>query len=142
MPNESFKHRLAEILGEKGNPTPRTLDEIAEMSGYSRATVHKWLKELESLGVVEKKPVIKGRGRPTTVYYPSSTTLATEKTRGNEHSASPPEVFPVHFERLRHVCIHSRYGYCKETVQECHPSTCPLIQKKAEPPNREQAGEK
>jgi len=54
MPHESFKQLLGEILSEKGNSTPKTLDEIVEMSGYSRATVHKWLKELESLGMVEK----------------------------------------------------------------------------------------
>jgi DNA-binding IclR family transcriptional regulator len=44
--HESFKNRLNEILGEKRNPKPRTLLEIVKMSGYSRATVHKWLKEL------------------------------------------------------------------------------------------------
>jgi len=142
MPHESFKQLLGEILSEKGNSTPKTLDEIVEMSGYSRATVHKWLKELESLGMVEKKPVIKGRGRPTTIYYLGSTTLATDKTGGSENSASTPGVFPVHFEKLQHVCIHSRYGHCKETAQECRPDTCPLIQKKAEPPHREQAGKK
>jgi DNA-binding transcriptional ArsR family regulator len=132
MLNESFKHRLSEIFGEKRNPTPRTLVEIVEMSGYSRATVHKWLKELESEGAVEKKTVVKGLGRPTMVYYPGSAILVTDKTGGIEHSASTLGVFPVHFERLQHACIHSRYGYCKETVQECHPDTCYLIRKKAE----------
>jgi hypothetical protein len=141
MLNESFKNRLNEILGEKRNPKPRTLLEIVKLSGYSRATVHKWLKELESDGAIEKKSVIKGRGRPTTVYYPSSA-IFTDKTEYSENSVSTPGVFSVHFDRLQHVCIHSRYGYCKETVQECHPDTCPLVRRKAESSHRERADKK
>jgi len=142
MHTESFKHRLSEILGKKENPMPRTLDEIAKMTGYSRATVHKWLKELEPDGAIEKKSVIKGRGRPTMVYYPGSTISATDKEDDSKHSVSTSRVFSVNFERLQHVCIHSRYGYCKETIQECNPDICPLLHKKTEPSHKEQEGEK
>ncbi|PIU14900.1 MAG: hypothetical protein COT21_00310 [Hadesarchaea archaeon CG08_land_8_20_14_0_20_51_8] len=141
MLNESFKHRLSDFLGKQRNPTPRTLREIVKLSGYSRATVHKWLKELESDGVIEKKSVKKGRGRPTAVYYPSSA-IFTDRTEYSEHSVSTPGIFPVHFDKPQHVCIHSRYGYYKETVQECHPDTCPLIRRKAESPHRERADKK
>jgi hypothetical protein len=142
MVDESFRRRLGEILGKKENPTPRTLSEIVKMSGYSRATIYKWMKELESKGEVEKRSVIKGRGRPIVVYHPGAAISAAEKMSRSENSTSMLGVFPVHFERLQHVCIHSRYGYCKETVQECHPDMCPLIQKKAELPHRKRADRK
>ena len=60
MSEEYFKRKFGEILGEGGKPTPKTLVEIVESSGHSRATVLKWLERLESSGLVTRKPLIKG----------------------------------------------------------------------------------
>jgi len=97
-------------------PTPKSLAEIVEESGHCRATVFKWLRRLESLGLVRKEPVINGRGRPRYFYHPTPKLL---NSNGGNLIALP-------FEELRRACRYHESGFCKLGGQECGASTCDL----------------
>jgi predicted transcriptional regulator len=119
MSEEYFKRKFGEILGEGGKPTPKTLTEIVDKSGHSRATVLKWLKKLESSGLITRKPLIKGRGRPKFEYHPAPTLLVS--------AGGPVDLVSVSFAELQQVCNHQKSEFCEKAVQKCQRSSCPLI---------------
>lgn len=119
MSEEYFKHKFGEILGGVENPTPRTLAEIVERSGHSRATVLKWLGRLESEGLITRKLLIRGRGRPKFVYYPTQALLTP--------ASGLAELVSVPFAELRKACKYQKSGFCKKAVQKCQLDDCPLV---------------
>lgn len=119
MSEEHFRRKLGEILSEGGKPTPRTLAEIVERSGHSRATVLKWLEKLLSSGLITRKPLIEGRGRPKFAYYPAPGLLVP--------AGGPVDLVSVSFAELQKVCEHQKSGFCKKAVQKCQRSSCPLV---------------
>jgi len=119
MSEEYFKRRFGEILGEGGEPTPKTLAEIVKESGHSRATVLKWLRKLESSGLIRRKPLIEGRGRPKFVYYPAPGLLIP--------AGGPADLVSASFAELRKACRHQKSGFCKRAAQRCQRSSCPLV---------------
>ena len=116
---EYFKREFGEILGEGGKPTPKTLAEIVESSGHSRATVLKWLERLESSGLVTRKPLIRGRGRPKFEYHPTPSLLVM--------AGRSIDFVLVSFAEFQKVCEHQKSGFCKKAVQKCQRSICPLV---------------
>jgi len=116
-----FRRRFGEILSESGKPVPRTLAEIVGRSGHSRATVLKWLGKLESSGLIVRKPLIKGRGRPKFVYYPTLDLLT--------QAGGPADLVLVSFAELQRACEYQKSGFCRKAVQKCQPSGCPLVRR-------------
>ena len=119
MSEEYFKRKFGEILGEGGKPTPKTLAEIVEKSGHSRATVLKWLEKLESSSLIARKPLIEGRGRPKFVYHPAPSLLVS--------ASRPVDLVSISFAELQKVCEYQKSGFCKKAVQRCQRSSCPLV---------------
>jgi predicted transcriptional regulator len=121
MSEEYFRHKFGEILSEGGKPMPRTLSEVVERSGHSRATVLKWLGKLESGGLVARKPLIQGRGRPKFLYHPAPELLVSV--------GRPLDLVSVSFAELQKVCEHQKSGFCKKAVQRCQLTSCPLVKR-------------
>lgn len=97
-----FERRFGEVLTEGGRPAPKTLAEIVKESGHCRATVFKWLKRFESLGLVRREPVVSGRGRPRFLYSP--TTKLLNSNGGN--------FLTLAFQELQRACRHHKSGSC------------------------------
>jgi response regulator of citrate/malate metabolism len=67
--------RIARLLCQGGQPTPRSLAKLVERADLARSTVM-YLKHLESQALVVKEEILQGSvGRPKTLYKPSSKLL-------------------------------------------------------------------
>lgn len=120
MSEKHFRYKFAEILGESGKPTPRTLPEIVKKSEHCRATVIKWLKKFELEGLITKNALVNGRGRPRFLYSPQPALLT---------SARSVEFTPLSFSKLRNVCKHRKSRACQKVMQKCQQIDCPLLRK-------------
>ena len=117
-----FRRRIGSALGEGGRPTPKTLGELVGELGLSRTTVLKWLKILKEQGLLREEPLIVGRGRPRFLYHPTSTLLGSV----NLPEEGLSETLLVDFQTLQRACRHRKGGRCKETLNRCRASICPL----------------
>jgi hypothetical protein len=121
MSEEYFRRKFGEVFGGIENSAPRTLAELVEKSGHARATVIKWLRKFELEGLIERKPIIKGKGRPKFVYYPNpSLFVQFEKTLN---------MISLPFDEFRGVCKYEKSGFCKKEVKKCQLADCPILRK-------------
>ena len=68
--------RIARLLCQGGQPTPRSLAKLVERADLAWSTVMLHLKHLESQALVVKEEILQGSvGRPKTLYKPSSKLL-------------------------------------------------------------------
>jgi predicted ArsR family transcriptional regulator len=73
--------RIARLLCQGGQSTPRSISKLVEKSSLARSTVMAHLKHLEEESLVTKEEIIQGSvGRPKTLYKPTGKLLenATE----------------------------------------------------------------
>jgi predicted ArsR family transcriptional regulator len=105
---------LVEVLGKDGT---LSLGQLIDRSGFARQTVYNHLNHLIAAGIVSKKAVRRGRGRPAILYI-----LSKHPVRGVEWS----DVVSLTFQRLRHVCRFEKGGRCKKTKGMCTAENCPL----------------
>jgi predicted ArsR family transcriptional regulator len=105
---------LVEVLGKDGT---LSLGQLIDRSGFARQTVYNHLNHLIAAGIVSKKAVRRGRGRPAILYI-----LSKHPVRGVEWS----DVVSLTFQRLRHVCRFEKGGRCKKTKGICTAENCPL----------------
>lgn len=103
-----------EVLGKDGT---LSLGQLIDRSGFARQTVYNHLNHLIAAGIVSKKAVRRGRGRPAILYI-----LSKHPVRGVEWS----DVVSLTFQRLRHVCRFEKGGRCKKTKGMCTAENCPL----------------
>ena len=103
-----------EVLGKDGT---LSLGQLIDRSGFARQTVYNHLNHLIAAGIVSKKAVRRGRGRPAILYI-----LSKHPVRGVEWS----DVVSLTFQRLRHVCRFEKGGRCKKTKGICTAENCPL----------------
>jgi predicted ArsR family transcriptional regulator len=108
---------LVEILSSHKKGDGVNLKHLMTASGHARQTVHDHLKHLTASGLVSKKTVKHGRGRPEILYR-----VNRQAFRMSERAV----VVSLAFERLRRVCRLEKGGWCKEVRGECVPGNCPL----------------
>jgi flagellar protein FlaI len=90
-----LKQTMADLLVENGVPAPKEISELTEKLGCSEPTIRKWIKKLESSGFVEKKKAVKGRGRPKTIYHPTSALLNVTQEWAVAPALKPKEPEPA-----------------------------------------------
>jgi len=105
---------LVEVLSRDGT---LSLGQLIDRSGFARQTVYNHLNHLMTAGIVSKKAVKRGRGRPAILY-----SLSKHSVRGVEWS----DVVSLTFQRLRHACRFEKGGWCKETKGMCTAENSPL----------------
>lgn len=64
--------KIAELLCQDGQSTPRSLTKLVEKTGLARSTVMVHLKHLEKDSLLTKEEIIRGKiGRPKALYKPA-----------------------------------------------------------------------
>ena len=122
MSESYFKRRIISALTREGESSPKTLGELVEELEMSRTTVLKWLKTLRGQGLVRGEPLIRGRGRPKLLYHPTQPLMDSVNLPGK----GSLEVLLVSFRRLQKACRYRKGGRCKEALNVCRASICPL----------------
>jgi predicted ArsR family transcriptional regulator len=90
-----------------------------QKTNLSKQTAHNHLKHLIRDGVLTRKAVIQGKGRPTIYYRRTSKPLRQVKG----------EVVSITFNQLKKLCKKRQSDYCQEKNKECDISICPAILK-------------
>jgi predicted ArsR family transcriptional regulator len=68
--------RIAALLCQDGQSSPRSLAKLMEKTGLARSSVMMHLKHLEDQSLVAKEEILQGSvGRPKMLYKPSSELL-------------------------------------------------------------------
>jgi len=110
---------LDEVLLKVLISGPKTLNDLIEETGLSRATVFKHLSHLR--GLVSDEPVLKGeKGRPSLSY----------RLLKPLSSLPTADLVFLPFTRLRRACRFEKGNWCKERKKMCSPQICPLLTKK------------
>lgn len=82
--NAKAKVRLLAAIHRKNG---RSLDEIAELTGHARSTVHNWLRRFQKRSI-EAKDAIKQTGRPAQLTEQQRVKLVKILERGPPHNAN------------------------------------------------------
>ena len=84
MPLDACCRKIAELLSQGGQPSPRSLARLVEKTGLARSTVMAHLKHLEANSLLEKEEILQSRvGRPKILYKPSAKLLEMNKTKSD-----------------------------------------------------------
>jgi predicted ArsR family transcriptional regulator len=76
--------RLADLLCQGGQSSPRSLAKLVEKTGLARSTVLLHLKHLETNSLLAKEEILQGKaGRPKMLYKPASKLLERVKTKSD-----------------------------------------------------------
>ena len=76
--------RIAELLRQNGQSSPRSLVKMVEKTELARSTVMTHLKHLERDSMLAKEEIIQGRvGRPKVLYKPSLKLLESFRTKSD-----------------------------------------------------------
>mgnify|MGYP001058423065 CR=1 FL=1 len=111
--------RVDEVLLKVLNSRPKTINDLIEETGLSRAAVFKHLSHLREL--VSDEPILKGqKGRPRLSY----------RILKPLSSLPTADLVFLPFTRLRHACRFEKGNWCKERKKMCSPQICPLLTKK------------
>ena len=116
----AFDEKL--VLALRGGPLG--LSELVGETGFARQTVHNHLQSLVERGLVVKKTLPGGRGRPKVKYR-----LTPGLPR--DLPTTDLQVVLLLFKKLKTVCRHEKGGRCKQIRNRCDPSLCPLTVKPA-----------
>ena len=73
MPLDTCCRKIAELLYQSGQPSPRTLARLVEKTGFARSTVLSHLQHLQSSLLLDKQEILQGMvGRPKVLYKPAA----------------------------------------------------------------------
>ncbi len=98
----------------------RSLVQLIEETGFSRATIFKHLPHLG--GAVSRELVrAKRRGRPSLLYKLGNVHLNLEA------QSKPLGTVSISFPKLKHACRFEKGGFCKQLMKACAPQTCPIV---------------
>jgi len=118
MVMDTYCEALKKLLVKDGQATPRTFARIIENLPFSRYTLIKHLKEMETKGLVSKSVIARtSRGRPKLLYHPTDLLLKGEAT------------IPIPFSILSENCIHRNGKKCGKIPSPCELQRCPLLDK-------------
>jgi len=123
MSSEFLAQRVASILqGAEG----KTLEEMIRALGVSKVSALKWLKSLESDGLVYRTQLMRAgrRGRPRSLYHP------TKNLKKFMHGSPTGSVVTLDFTTLKSMCRYEKGGMCKALLpklQRCESSHCPYL---------------
>jgi len=114
-PYNSFEIPIARLIQDEGK---LSLKDVIKKTGLSRQTAINNLKTLTEKGFLSRQTLVKGRGRPTILYYRTQKPVNILKF-GNAVTLS--------FQKLKHVCRLEKGGFCKEKKCNCSQDLCPII---------------
>ena len=76
--------RIAELLYQNGQVSPRSLTKLVEKSGMARSSVMAHLKHHEGQTLIAKEEILQGSvGRPKTLYKPTAKLTEMLRTKSN-----------------------------------------------------------
>ena len=76
--------KIAGLLCQKGQSTPRSLAKLVEKTGLARSTVMLHLKHLEKDSLLTKEEILQSKvGRPKMLYRPAAKLLDTIQTKSD-----------------------------------------------------------
>jgi predicted ArsR family transcriptional regulator len=76
--------RVAELLCQDGQSTPRSLAKLVEKTGFARSTVMLHLKHLEKDNFLTKEEILQSKvGRPKMLYKPAAKLLDAVQTKSD-----------------------------------------------------------
>jgi len=114
---------FAALVLERSKVGSITIRELVSVSGLSRQTVQRYLKDFEMAGLVVRSRVVKGRGRPQHRYKPTLKLARAVSTGLGEEL----DKVSISFKSLRRSCKWFKGGFCKKKVKQCTASICPII---------------
>jgi hypothetical protein len=113
---EDLSIPLARLIEEQGK---LSLNILVEKSGLARQTVFSLLKRLVRDEILNREIVIRGRGRPTILFYRTEKPIRMRKL----DTASLP------FGKLKNVCRYQKNQWCQQKDTFCSIDKCPIILK-------------
>ena len=116
--SNSFEIPIARLIQDEGK---LSLKDVIKKTGLSRQTAINNLKTLTKNGYLSRQSLVKGRGRPTILYYRTQKPINILKF-GNAVTLS--------FQKLKHVCRLEKGGFCKQKKCHCSPNICPIVIKR------------
>jgi len=115
---DPYCEAIRKLLVKDGGATPRTLIRMMENLPFSRYTIIKHLKEMETKGLVSRSIIARAsRGRPKLLYHPTDLLL-----KGGD-------VISIPFTTLSENCIHRDGKRCRKAQTLCEIKGCPLLDK-------------
>jgi len=76
--------KIAELLCQEGQSTPRSLAKLVEKTGLARSTVLLHLKHLEKDSLLTKEEILQSKvGRPKMLYRPAAKLLDAVQTKSD-----------------------------------------------------------
>jgi predicted ArsR family transcriptional regulator len=76
--------KIAQLLCQEGQPTPRSLGKLVEKTGLARSTVMLHLKHFEKDSLLTKEEILQSKvGRPKMLYKPAAKLLDTVQTKSD-----------------------------------------------------------
>ena len=77
-------HRIAQLLCQDNQSTPRSLTKLVEKSNLARSTVMLHLKHLEADSLLAKEEILREKvGRPKILYKPTENLLKSLRTKSD-----------------------------------------------------------
>ncbi len=77
-------HRIAQLLCQDSQPTPRNLAKLVEKGALARSTVLLHLRHLQADSLLTKEEILQGKvGRPKVLYKPSEKLLQGFRTKSD-----------------------------------------------------------
>lgn len=108
---------------------PRTLTDLLESLGVSRATGLRLLYELESKRLIRREHEIHGRGRPRNLFYSTKNFERTMEIAKQRHSEWDGTI-SLPFSIIKKACRYHSEGVCTAPVMgslPCRVESCLLL---------------